>query len=360
MDSRLPFMPRLLILFPCSHLGNLLIALPHLHAMLAAHPQALLIVSQRYQRLVEQSLPGETRLLYYPEQALSRDAPLPQRVRSYLALLFAMRKFRPDVTVDIEGEQKSATLARLSGARRRLGPQRRHGKWFYTDALQPEWFGHRWQAYASLSQPAAAPPAHYLPLCASATDSNEVESLLAATAPGARLIAIHAGATKTYKIWHAEQFAALCQRLRRAGCTPLLVGAGRKDRRQIARIQGFLNTPAITLCDQLSLGGLVALLKRCRGFIGNDSGPMHLAAACGVPTVALFGPTDDSLWHPLSAHARVLRWQQCDPRCERNSCALDSYPCLQRITVDQVMDTLTALGVVTPPEPGVLIRARLS
>ena len=360
MDNYQPVMSRLLILFPCSHMGNLLIALPHLRAMLATQPDALLVVSQRYQSLVEQSLPGETRLLYYPEQALSRQAPLFQRVHRYLQLVMAMRRFNADVAVDIEGEQKSATLARLSGAAERIGPRRRHGQWFYTRQPQADWSGHRWQAYAGLSQPAANSPARYLPLNASADGMKEVDATLTDIDSTDGLVAIHAGATKTYKIWHAEQFAALCQQLRRAGLTPLLIGAGQKDRQQIARIQSFLCDPVIDLCDQLSLAGLIALLKRSRGFVGNDSGPMHLAAACGLPAVALFGPTDDTLWHPLSPHAQVLRWQHCHRDCERSSCALDSYPCLQRITVDRVVNTLEELGVIPVAHPGPVKTLRIS
>lgn len=360
MDNRLPVMSRLLILFPCSHMGNLLIALPHLRAMLAAHPESLLMVNQRYQTLVEQSLPGESRLLYYPEQSLSRQVPLFQRVHSYLKLVMTMRRFHSKVVVDIEGEQKSATLARLSGAAERIGPHRRHGQWFYTQQPQVDWSGHRWQAYASLSRPAAHSPAHYLPLNDSPAGQAELDSILSGGPANDSLVAIHAGATKTYKIWHAEQFAALCQQLRRAGLTPLLIGAGQKDRQQIARIQSFLSDPVMDLCDQLSLAGLVALLKRSRGFIGNDSGPMHLAAACGVATVALFGPTDDTLWQPLSPHARVLRWQHCLRNCERSSCALDSYPCLQRITVDRVIRTLDELGVMPDAHLGALKTLRIS
>ena len=360
MDNYQPAMSRLLILFPCSHMGNLLIALPHLRSMLAAQPDALLVVSERYQSLVEQSLPGETRLLYYPEQSLSRQMPLFQRVRSYLKLVMAMRRFKAKVVVDIEGEQKSATLARFSGAAERIGPHRRHGRWFYTLQPQADWSGHRWQAYASLSRPAANSPARYLPLNDSPAGQAEVDTILNGALITDHRVVIHAGATKTYKIWHAEQFAALCQQLRRAGLTPLLVGAGQKDRQQIARIQSFLCDPVIDLCDQLSLAGLIALLKRSRGFVGNDSGPMHLAAACGLPTVALFGPTNDSLWQPLSAHAQVLRWQHCHQDCERSSCALDSYPCLQRITVDRVINTLEELGVMSVAHPSPVKTLRIS
>lgn len=331
-------------------MGNLLIALPHLRAMLSAHPDALLVVDARYQALVAQSLPGEKRFLFYPEQALSSSRPVWQRIRRYLIFVRAMRRFRADICIDIEGEQKSATLSRLSGTAIRIGPPRRHGHWFYTWSPEPDWQGHRWHSYASLSQPAAIAPAHYLPLVGCPTSTERIRSLLPMHADDTRLI-LHVGATKTYKMWHAEQFASLCQHARRAGLTPILVGAGHKDRVQIARVQSFLCRPVLELCDQLNLPELIALLQHSRAYVGNDSGPMHLAAACGIPTVGLFGPTNDNLWHPLSPHARVLRWQPCAAGCERSSCAQDSYPCLQRITVDQVMDALSALGATVENTP---------
>ncbi len=196
MDNYQPVMSRLLILFPCSHMGNLLIALPHLRAMLAAQQDALLVVSQRYQALVEQSLPDETRLLYYPEQSLTRQTPLLQRARSYLQLVMTMRRFKAKVVVDIEGEQKSATLARLSGAGERIGPRRRHGQWLYTRQRQADWSGHRWQAYASLSCPAAKSPAHYLPLKDTVAGQDEANRILEGAHKSDTLIVIHAGATE--------------------------------------------------------------------------------------------------------------------------------------------------------------------
>ena len=341
-------MTRHLILFPCSHMGNLLIALPHLKAMLDAHPEALLVTNEHYRALVELSLPGETRLLFYPEKALSVSQPILRRALRYLDFVRALRRFAADVVVDIEGEQKSATMSRLSGARQRIGPPRRHSGWFYNDLREPDWSGHRWQSYAHLSMPAAQLPARYLPLAADDAGHQEVLALTKTLPEGPRIL-IHAGATKTYKMWHPEQFATLCQRLRRAGCVPILVGAGLKDRLQIERLQAFLCEPVSDLCDQLSLSGLVALMESSHGYVGNDSGPMHLAAACGLATVALFGPTDDLLWAPLSDRSAILRRQPCLPECERNSCALDSYPCLQSITVDQVLEQLAQLGVLAEP-----------
>ncbi|WP_237738822.1 glycosyltransferase family 9 protein [Alcanivorax hongdengensis] len=329
-------------------MGNLLIALPHLKAMLDQHRDALLVFDDSYRAIVEASLPGETRLLGYPGAALGSGQPLLKRARHYLRFVFAMRRFRPTLCIDVEGEQKSATLARLSGARQRRGPARPHSRWFYTENLSRENHGHRWQGYASLSDPAAPPPARYLPAQTDEPARTQLATIieeggLTAAAPW---LVIHVGATKYYKMWHPQQFALLCQRARQAGLEPILIGAGRKDRQQVEQVQASLKTPALDLCDRLTLKQLIALFHGSRAYVGNDSGPMHLAAACGLPTVGLFGPTDERLWQPMADQARILRWQDCDPDCQRSHCALEHYPCLQRISVEQVMTTLAELGAV--------------
>ncbi|MDX1804018.1 MAG: glycosyltransferase family 9 protein [Alcanivorax sp.] len=332
-------------------MGNLLIALPHLKAMLARHPDALLVTDQRYHQIVQTSLPGEQRLLFYPGPALSAEHPWWKRLHHYLRFVTAMRRFRADQCLDLEGEQKSATLALLSGAAQRHGPQRRHSHWFYTDSQRRENPGHRWHGYALFSDPAAPEPARYLPLQADREADAQLKGILKKQRldPQQPRLLIHVGATKYHKMWHPQQFALLCQRARRLGLTPVLIGAGSKDREQIARVQECLTHPVINLCDQLDLAQLIALLCDSLAFVGNDSGPMHLAAACGLPTLGLFGPTEERLWQPLAENARILRWQPCARACSGKHCVHQHYPCLQRISVDQVLAALDEMCALPKP-----------
>ncbi len=345
-------MERVLILFPGNHLGNLLIALPHIQAMLRRHPGALLVANALYRDVLVAALGHRVAVLYYPAPALTPSRPLWPRLLTWLAFVRTLRAFRAERCIDLEGEQKSATLARLSGAPRREGPRRRRGRWFYTHQLPGPIAGqHRWQGYAALSDPPATPVAQGASLT---HDSRAVPALQEHLArwgvhSGMPCVVIHPGASKLYKMWPAERFAALCVRLRDLGLIPVLIGAGGRDRVQIERIRAHLAQPVVSLCDQISLAELIVLMAHCRGFIGNDSGPMHLAAACGAPVVALFGPTDERLWHPLSAQARVLRHRACDAGCGRHACLAQDYPCLRGITPDQVLEPLAGLGVIRPP-----------
>ena len=82
--------------------------------------------------------------------------------------------------------------------------------------------------------------------------------------------------------------------------------------------------------------------SRARLFVGNDSGPSHLASAQGLPGVVIFGPSDPSIWGPLGPRTRVLRKvDQCDPRCSRRAC-FATYRCLHAVRPQEVLDTLLA------------------
>jgi ADP-heptose:LPS heptosyltransferase len=69
------------------------------------------------------------------------------------------------------------------------------------------------------------------------------------------------------------------------------------------------NMPIISI-ENCPLGKLAALLSHASLYLGNDSGITHLAGACGVPTIALFGPTDPLIWGPRGAKVKVIRWHR--------------------------------------------------
>ncbi len=116
------------------------------------------------------------------------------------------------------------------------------------------------------------------------------------------LVAIHPGSGGEHKVWPADRWAAVIHKLREeAGCNILLIGGEADDiaRRTLAPF----NLPAAW---SLPLPQLAAVLERCALFAGHDSGITHLAAAVGIPTLALFGPTSPDVWGPLGPRTRVV------------------------------------------------------
>jgi ADP-heptose:LPS heptosyltransferase len=131
---------------------------------------------------------------------------------------------------------------------------------------------------------------------------------------GGPVLAVGPTANWRAKTWRAEHFAALIERL--TGANGILPGArvavfGRDDERPMALRLIDTIPPArrIDLVGKLDLLTASACLARCAFYVGNDSGLMHLAAASGVPTLGLFGPTQEALYAPWGEHTGVVRTQ---------------------------------------------------
>jgi heptosyltransferase-2 len=148
----------------------------------------------------------------------------------------------------------------------------------------------------------------------------------------------------TAKRWIPERYAAVGDLVaRRTGARVAIVG-GAAERPLGEAIAGAMVTRPLVLCGDTSLGELVGVLSHLRAFVTNDSGPMHLAAALGVPLVAVFGPTDWRETAPSGPRARLVREDvECAP-CLLRECPID-HRCMRRVTVDRVAaEVLDLLG----------------
>lgn len=119
------------------------------------------------------------------------------------------------------------------------------------------------------------------------------------------VLAIHPGSGGDAKRWPAERFAAVYREALTLGLTPLLI-EGPADAPTTEAVLAELGAPP-PVARHLTVDALLALLRRCSVYLGNDSGVTHLAAFAGARVLALFGPTTPDLWSPLAANAVVLR-----------------------------------------------------
>jgi len=140
----------------------------------------------------------------------------------------------------------------------------------------------------------------------------------------------------TAKRWIPERYAAVGDTLaRRTGSRVAIVG-GAAERVLGQSIAAAMLEPARVLCGETSLADLTGVLSRLRVLVTNDSGPMHLAAALGVPVVAIFGPTDERETGPVGDAHRIVREPvHCSP-CKLRECPID-HRCMTRIGIDRVV-----------------------
>jgi ADP-heptose:LPS heptosyltransferase len=119
-------------------------------------------------------------------------------------------------------------------------------------------------------------------------------------------VVIHPGSGGDAKCWPREKFLSLGRALKRNGILPtLILGEAEQDRWG----RGFVDSLKDEFPWYLHMGfyELAERLSRARVYLGNDSGVSHLAAAVGVPVIALFGPSSDAQWRPLGPSVKVLR-----------------------------------------------------
>ncbi|MFI5346392.1 MAG: lipopolysaccharide heptosyltransferase II [Elusimicrobiota bacterium] len=237
---------------------------------------------------------------------------------------------------------RSALIAWLAGIPRRVGFSTSAGSFLLTDAVPFAWLTHDLERNLALARPLGGDSrpltgeARYI---APAPLSPALKERLAAAgvAEGARLAGVHPGAAWATKRWLPERYAELCRLLKAEGVVPVLIG-GPGDAALGASIAA--ESGAADLVGKTDLEELKSLMGRLSLFVTNDSGPMHLAAASGVPVVAIFGATTRELgFFPYGSGHRVVEAELACRPCGLHGakdCPEGHFLCMRLLTVDQV------------------------
>jgi ADP-heptose:LPS heptosyltransferase len=157
------------------------------------------------------------------------------------------------------------------------------------------------------------------------------------------LVVVHPGASDARRCWPAERFAAVADALAACGATVAVVGAGSADARAGAELRAATRRPVLDLVGRLDLPALVGVLSRAELVLANDSGPRHLAAAVGTPTVGVWlagnlvtaGPLDQD------RHAVAVSPRTTCPVCGRVATPSGCGHAVSHVTdvaVDEVLD----------------------
>jgi len=163
------------------------------------------------------------------------------------------------------------------------------------------------------------------------------ETLLSAGAqPNAARIAIGAGASYgSAKCWPPERFADFVNRFRLQTDADVVLFGTVAEQQVSEAIAAGINGSSISLVGKTAIAALPALLSRCHLFVGNDSGAMHVAAAVGLPVVAVFGPTDPHGTAPITPRCTVVQERPyCSP-CFLRRCPTD-HRCMTSVRPEAV------------------------
>jgi len=163
-------------------------------------------------------------------------------------------------------------------------------------------------------------------------------------------IIIHPGSGSKKKVWPIDRFLELVRHLQKQVGSRILVVLGPAEGPDVQKvfegIQWEMGPSAPVLLRGLSLLELASVIEGSRVFVGNDSGITHLAAALGVPTVAIFGPSDPRVWSPRGKQVVVIRRKSaCSPCTQETFFGCQESECLKAVEMEDVMAGLRRLGI---------------
>ena len=255
---------------------------------------------------------------------------------NWRALLWLVRYLRArhfDAALSVRSDPRDHLLMAMIGARRRYGFPRRGSMVFLTDPImgsRPK--QHRVEDWRDLGRAFGLPAQE--PLAPRLEHGNyrtaRVDALLAHLPPGKPVLCLHPGARIAVRRWPEPYFDLLVRRLRQRYDFFLLL---------IPDPDGYgsgLSSLADTVLPALSVDELVDVLGRIDLLLCNDSGPGHIAAACGRPTIVVFGPTDPDWFRPWGKDHHLAIRDICPWRPCFDYCKFSEPHCLTKLLPDSV------------------------
>lgn len=254
-------------------------------------------------------------------------------IREVNALCNELKERRYDIVFDLQGNTKSGIVTRLTGSARRYGfdreavreglnlycttnqiPLRREDQHVTDRALRvvsvP--FGKNYRGLTLHTDIFTGP------------DEDEAAEVFLATLSDGLVFVLHHGTTWPTKLWHSDGWIGLGKELleQRPDATILLSWSGEKEHEGAKEIAAGIGLQARVL-PRLTLKGFAALLKKVDLMLGGDTGPVHIAAAVGTPTVSLYRATDGQRNAPRGEQHRVVQSPLSCTKCLRRSCDRD-------------------------------------
>lgn len=332
------FKPRRILVVKLDHLGDMLLATPVFSNLRSAYPHAQIhALVGRTGVLVLQNHPDVNKTIRYDARFFSRSNR-PMLMRYAFQLFRNLRRKKYDLLIDLRGDWLTVLFALLKGTFYRLDlaslqTENKLGIFAFTGS-------HQLDRNLDVLRTACIATPHTAPIFRlSLADRQWTDEFLnrANIVNDLPLVAIHPGSPIKLKRWRPERYAAVADWLvARKNAQILFVGV-KSEVSAIAGVQKHMDGESTSVAGSTNLSQLAGILERCSLFIGNDSGPMHLAAAVGTQTIGLYGPGNPERFGPVGSHCCTIRRMPDCPPCMGTSCKFGGDGCMKEIEVGEVI-----------------------
>ena len=353
-----------ILLVQLADIGDLILTTPAIAALREARSDAhLTLLTTAHSAPVVAGTQLVDEIVTFSKHTFDNPRALlrPTNLRHALGLAMRLRRGRYDTTVFFHhfttrfGALKFGALSLAARSRRRIGLDNGNG-YFLTERLADKGFGARHQAqyWLDLAGMLGANTRPRPAVVARASASGVIRP----KTPGRPRIVLHpgSGGYSLARRWDAAKFAAVAEALASEFNAEIVIAGTAAD--DTANVVQRLSFPVIDLTGKTTLPQLATILSDSDLYIGADSGIMHLAAATGVPVVAIFGPSNADAWRPWTPGGRsiaLISRVECSP-CSyvghgiglREGC--EARTCMRLITPSHVLDAARSLLAGTPVE----------
>jgi heptosyltransferase-2 len=324
-------MKRILIRGP-NWVGDAVLAIPAIKAVREHYPVAEITL------LVRPWVAGLFTSAPFVDKVWSE--PKPSTLGGWTRIARAIRAGGFELALLLPNSFESALMIFLAGVPQRVGYATDARSWMLTDSMKPAAEArHQTYYYLDLVKMVAAVSTWpTIAISATPEERSEARRLLQAEGipPGAPFLVLNSGAAYgSAKRWYPDRFARVADRLSRELQLSVVLIGSEGERRVAEEVRAQIKSRAAVLNGKTSLETLIGVLAESSLMITNDSGPMHIAAALGVPTVAVFGSTDEKVTGPCGSRTRIVKHAvECSP-CLLRECPID-HRCMTSVTVEDV------------------------
>jgi lipopolysaccharide heptosyltransferase II len=327
--------PKILIVQP-SRIGDIVFSLPVLSAIKKKYPHAKLswIVDERCFEILEDN-PLLENIFIWDKKQIS--------FKYYKNLRKQLRSQKFDLSIDLHGLAKSAMLVKLAGARFRLASSSTNGmkefSWLFSKEIKAVQESHCVERHFEVAKYLSCESEINYPISIPEESFKGVrEKLLRESINLDKVIGIHPGGGWVSRRWDSNKFALLAGRLKtELGADVVLVGGREGGTSEKGLNEEIILKAGVKISDmtgKFTLKELCVFLKICKVFVGNEAGPMHIATALNVQSVATLGPTNIKRTGPYKGNTKVIQHRvNCQP-CRNRNCKTPI--CMQNISVDEV------------------------
>ncbi len=283
-----------ILLIKPSSLGDIVMALPALSMLRRNFPQAKIswLVRPEFAPIVE-GHPHLDEIILFDRKTLAKAWHQPAAFKQLMDLISRLRRGRFDAVLDLQGLFRTASLAWLSGCKKRFGPvwRKEFAHLFYTTTVvpQPQWV-HVIDTYRKLIEAMGGRDLGVEFVLSTKLDAAASAKNLLSQQKIAldRYAVIIPGSAQVSKCWSADRFAALSDRLTSEHGLAVVATGGKSESPMIEQIRSLAKHPIVNLAGQTSLPELVEVLRQAKLVVSNDTGPGHIAGALGRPLVMMF------------------------------------------------------------------------